>query len=35
MAERHQGGRCPKDGAELVRSTVGGRTSWWCPLHQA
>ena len=35
MAERHPGGRCPKDGSELVRSTVGGRTSWWCPAHQA
>jgi formamidopyrimidine-DNA glycosylase len=35
MEERHPGGRCPRDGAELVRSTVGGRTSWWCPSHQA
>ncbi len=34
MEERHPGGRCPRDGAELVRSTVGGRTSWWCPAHQ-
>jgi formamidopyrimidine-DNA glycosylase len=34
MEERHIGGRCPKDGAELSRSTVGGRTSWWCPEHQ-
>ena len=34
MEERHPGGRCPRDGAELVRSTVGGRTSWWCPSHQ-
>jgi formamidopyrimidine-DNA glycosylase len=34
MEERHRGGRCPKDGAELHRSTVGGRTSWWCPKHQ-
>ncbi len=32
--ERHVGGRCPRDGAELTRSTVGGRTSWWCPAHQ-
>jgi len=23
-----------RDGTELVRSTVGGRTSWWCPGHQ-
>jgi formamidopyrimidine-DNA glycosylase len=34
MAARHPGGRCPRDGAELVRSTVGGRTSFWCPRHQ-
>jgi len=34
MAERVPGGRCPRDGTELVRSTVGGRTSWWCPHHQ-
>ena len=26
MEERHRGGRCPRDGTELVRSTVGGRT---------
>jgi len=34
MDQRRPGGRCPRDGAELVRSTVGGRTSWWCPGHQ-
>ena len=34
MAERHRGGRCPRDGTELRRSTVGGRTSYWCPAHQ-
>jgi formamidopyrimidine-DNA glycosylase len=34
MPERVVGGRCPRDGTELVRSTVGGRTTWWCPLHQ-
>ncbi len=34
MEERRTGGRCPRDGTELVRSTVGGRTSWWCPAHQ-
>lgn len=31
---RAPGGRCPKDGAEMVRSTVGGRTTWSCPQHQ-
>ncbi len=34
MEERHSGGVCPKDGTPLIRSTVGGRTSWWCPAHQ-
>jgi formamidopyrimidine-DNA glycosylase len=34
MAQRHVGGRCPADGAPLRRSTVGGRTSWWCESHQ-
>ncbi len=34
MPERGPGGRCPRDGTELVRSTIGGRTSWWCPRHQ-
>jgi formamidopyrimidine-DNA glycosylase len=34
MDERHPGGRCPKDGTALVTAQVGGRTSWWCPLHQ-
>jgi len=34
MPARRRGGRCPRDGAELIRSTVGGRTSWWCPCHQ-
>ncbi len=32
--ERRGGGRCPRDGTALVRSRVGGRTTWWCPLHQ-
>jgi formamidopyrimidine-DNA glycosylase len=34
MAERHPGGVCPKDGALLLRATVGGRTTWYCPAHQ-
>ncbi len=34
MDERRPGGRCPRDGSELTRSTVGGRTSWWCSGHQ-
>lgn len=31
---RLRGGRCPKDGAELERRTVGGRTTYSCPRHQ-
>jgi formamidopyrimidine-DNA glycosylase len=34
MDERHRDGRCPKDGTLLSRATVGGRTTYWCPLHQ-
>ena len=35
FAERRPGGHCPRDGTELVRRTVGGRTTWSCPRHQA
>jgi formamidopyrimidine-DNA glycosylase len=31
---RGAGGRCPRDGAELQRDLVGGRTTVWCPTHQ-
>lgn len=31
---RARGGRCPRDGSELARATVGGRTTFWCPSHQ-
>lgn len=34
MPERRPGGVCPKDGTPLVRTTVGGRTTWSCPVHQ-
>ena len=34
MAARAPGGRCPRDGAALLRGTVGGRTTWSCPAHQ-
>jgi formamidopyrimidine-DNA glycosylase len=34
MEERVDGGHCPRDGAELRRATVGGRTTYWCPVHQ-
>lgn len=31
---RHAGARCPRDRAPMSRSTVGGRTSWWCTAEQ-
>lgn len=34
FGSRAPGGRCPKDGAEMVRRTIGGRTTWSCPHHQ-
>lgn len=34
MPARRAGAVCPRDGAPLARSTVGGRTTWWCPRHQ-
>jgi formamidopyrimidine-DNA glycosylase len=32
--QRSRHGRCPRDGTELRRETIGGRTTYWCPLHQ-
>jgi formamidopyrimidine-DNA glycosylase len=34
MPERVAAGICPKDGAPLRRDRIGGRTTWWCPVHQ-
>lgn len=31
---RVRGGHCPKDGVELLRREVGGRTTYSCPVHQ-
>ena len=31
---RVRGGRCPKDGEELLRREIGGRTTFSCPRHQ-
>jgi formamidopyrimidine-DNA glycosylase len=31
---RERGARCPRDGAPLDRTTVGGRTTYSCPRHQ-
>ena len=35
LPHRRAGGLCPKDGTPLVRRTVGGRTTWSCPVHQS
>lgn len=35
VSHRTAGGHCPRDGAELRRGKVGGRTTFWCPDHQA
>ena len=35
QSARVRGGRCPRDGAELLRRTVGGRTTYSCPVHQS
>lgn len=34
QAARVRGGTCPRDGAPLLRRTVGGRTTYSCPRHQ-
>jgi formamidopyrimidine-DNA glycosylase len=34
IAHRERDGHCPRCGAELVRGTVGGRTTFWCPVEQ-
>ena len=31
---RGQEGHCPRDGHSLSRATVGGRTTYWCPVCQ-
>jgi formamidopyrimidine-DNA glycosylase len=35
QAARIRGGLCPEDGAPLLRRTIGGRTTYSCPRHQA
>jgi formamidopyrimidine-DNA glycosylase len=34
LPARQRDGRCPRDGAALLRRTVGGRTTYSCPRHQ-
>lgn len=31
---RRRDARCPRCRAEMERGTVGGRTTWWCPVEQ-
>lgn len=34
IAARERQGVCPRDGCALSRSTIGGRTTYWCPACQ-
>ena len=34
IPHRTRGGHCPRCGAELERATIGGRTTFWCPVCQ-
>jgi formamidopyrimidine-DNA glycosylase len=34
QTSRHREGLCPLDGAPLLRRTIGGRTTYSCPVHQ-
>jgi formamidopyrimidine-DNA glycosylase len=34
IAERRDGGACPRCGGAMARGVVGGRTTYWCPTCQ-
>jgi formamidopyrimidine-DNA glycosylase len=34
IASRTRDGHCPRDGHQLSRATIGGRTTYWCPACQ-
>jgi formamidopyrimidine-DNA glycosylase len=34
IAHRERGGACPRCGTTLERATIGGRTTFWCPVCQ-
>jgi formamidopyrimidine-DNA glycosylase len=34
VEHRVRGGACPRCGAALERATIGGRTTFWCPVEQ-
>lgn len=31
---RNEHAQCPRDCGEMRHDTVGGRSTWWCPVHQ-
>jgi formamidopyrimidine-DNA glycosylase len=35
MVARQRGGLCPRCAAALDRETIGGRTTFWCPVEQS
>ncbi|QWC85960.1 hypothetical protein KLP28_04300 [Nocardioidaceae bacterium] len=35
IPHRQAGAACPRCGAEMVKGTVGSRTTWWCSAEQA
>jgi formamidopyrimidine-DNA glycosylase len=34
IPHRERGGTCPRCGSALERATIGGRTTFWCPVDQ-
>jgi formamidopyrimidine-DNA glycosylase len=34
IPHRHRDGACPRCGTPLERATIGGRTTYWCPVCQ-
>jgi formamidopyrimidine-DNA glycosylase len=34
MPARRRDGHCPRCGAPMQRATIGGRTTYWCPVEQ-
>jgi formamidopyrimidine-DNA glycosylase len=34
MEGRFPGGVCPRDGGEMLLASIGGRTTYWCSVHQ-
>jgi formamidopyrimidine-DNA glycosylase len=34
ISARRQNGSCPRCAGPMKRTTIGGRTTWWCPTEQ-